>query len=119
MVGPALPSPRLQLLAEGVFNEDVFFAHGDHRRLVERALHVHVAAFEMRPWTSIVEPDYQRRDVSPKLAATSRERGSAWSSIAAMNDSTVTGPTPRMAMKRRQVSRWQSHNDLKFMLRSC
>jgi hypothetical protein len=50
-------------------------------------------------------PDCHRLDVSPKYAATSRERLKRdGSSTAVRNASAVTGPTPGIAMKRRHNS---------------
>ena len=62
-------------------------------------------AWLMRPYTSIDVPDCQHREVRPKYAATSRERRKRdGSSIAVTKLNAVTGPTPEIAMKRRQSS---------------
>src|SRR6202011_3786947 len=61
-------------------------------------------ALLIRPCTSIDLPDCHRRDVSPKYAATPRDRRNlVGSSIAVIKLSAVTGPTPGICMKPAQL----------------
>jgi len=60
-------------------------------------------ARDMRPGLSI-SPDWNRLGVSPKWEPTKREdRKRVGSSIAALNASAVTGPTPGAVISRRQT----------------
>lgn len=90
--------------------------HQLRRRLVERASHISIAGLLYATLTSTEVPDCQRREVSPKQAATSRERRKRdGSSIAVMNESAVTGPTPGIAMKCRHSSLACHHLDDKIV----
>lgn len=61
-------------------------------------------AFDMRPGLSIL-PDWYLRGVNPKGAATVRELvNRVGLSTAARKVSAAMGPTPGIAMKRRQIS---------------
>jgi len=96
------------LLAPGL---DLVFAletrHQPGCRIAERTTNIRVARLGDAALEDDHVPDCHRRDVSPKQAATSRERRNrVGSSIAVMKLSAVTGPTPAIAIKRRHSSLW-------------